>query len=83
MTTFKMGKAVVVCDSKSERGGFRHRAVLTVGGHQVDKAFCHYVNRTWEAYEYQTVLHKVIEKTTRLNKAQKTRFKSKCSRKGW
>ena len=83
MTTFKMGKAIVVCDHASRRGGFKHTATLTIGGYEVDRAKCLYVNRTWESYAYQSVLHKVLEKTDRLTQAQKTRFKNKYSRKGW
>lgn len=51
-----------VCDSKSTRSGFRHEAVLFHRGNQIASAKCHYLNRTWEAYPYESVLYDVVEK---------------------
>lgn len=45
--------------SSDARNGFNHFAE-TADGRYI-KAKCHYINRTWEAYTYQTVLHKLCE----------------------
>jgi hypothetical protein len=50
----------VVCNSESTRGGFRHIAVLHKNGYEVARAKCTYQNRTWEAYEFESVLQNII-----------------------
>jgi len=51
----------VVCNYESTRSGFRHLATLCSNGQSVAKAKCLYVNRTWECYEFESVLVKIIE----------------------
>lgn len=41
------------------RNGFNHLAE-TCDGSNI-KAKCHYINRTWEVYTYQTILHNLCE----------------------
>ncbi len=41
--------------AEGTRGGFKHTAVLFKNGREVCRATCHYVNRTWEAYPFDTV----------------------------
>lgn len=48
--------------SESTRNGFRHVAILFKNGRQIAKATANYLNRTWESYTYQSVLHKLIRK---------------------
>jgi hypothetical protein len=53
----------VVCDWNKTRYGFRHTAKLVdIHGNEVAKTKACYYNRTWESYEYQSVLHEVIRK---------------------
>jgi hypothetical protein len=54
-------KYSVVCQSESTRSGFRHLATLTRGGYEIAKAKVLYYNRTWESYEFETVLLKIID----------------------
>lgn len=78
MTIFKLGTASVVCESYSRgRQGFGHRAILLIGGTEACRATCSYINRTWERYTYQSVFHKVLDKTDRLTDAKIKRFKKK------
>jgi hypothetical protein len=49
-----------VNESRSTRNGFAHDTVLFVDGYQIGKATCHYINRTWECYQYQTVMQRCI-----------------------
>ncbi len=81
MAIFRLGKAVVHCKSMSVgRMGFKHRAELYINDIFICKATCSYQNRTWESYTFQSVLHKVLEKTDALTKRQKTLFKNKYRR---
>lgn len=51
----------VVCTSEKTRSGFRHRAVLCKDRiYQVFKAKICYYNRTWERFQFESVLEKVI-----------------------
>ena len=45
-----------VNDSRSTRSGFAHDTTLLVNGVQKISNTCHYLNRTWECYRYQTVM---------------------------
>lgn len=50
----------VVCTSEGTRYGFRHLATLVKNGRDISKAKVTYYNRTWEAFEFQTVVEKLI-----------------------
>lgn len=43
-------------ESRSTRHGFAHDTTLFKGYCSISKATCHYLNRTWECYRYQTVM---------------------------
>jgi len=62
MRIFNLDKRFsVICDSKSTRSGFKHIASLTSGGYSVcDTKIC-YTNRTWESFEYESVLKKIVD----------------------
>lgn len=61
MKTFKLSKEYeVICRSEKTRYGFRHIAVLMQHGNEISRAKKCYYNRTWESYEFQSVLHDVI-----------------------
>jgi len=63
MKIFNVNKEIkVVCNSERTRSGFRHLATLLRNDREVSNAKCCYSNRTWEAYEFQSVLYKVFEK---------------------
>lgn len=63
MRIFKITKEIeVVCTSENTRSGFRHLATLMICGNERETAKCTYQNRTWESYEFQTVLSILINK---------------------
>ncbi|MAH48581.1 hypothetical protein CMI37_22340 [Candidatus Pacearchaeota archaeon] len=65
MRIFKISKEIEVkCNSKSTSSGFRHLATLLRNGIEVADAKCTYQNRTWERYEFQSVLSEVVEKAS-------------------
>ena len=60
----------VVCNWKKTRNGFKHEASLMKNGREIDKVKCCYLNRTWERYEFQSVLHKIINKCFKEDRVQ-------------
>ena len=64
MKIFKINKRIeIVCKSESTRYGFRHLATLFVDGNEFAKGKCTYQNRTWERYEFKSVLFEVVRKS--------------------
>jgi hypothetical protein len=50
----------VVCNFEKTRNGFRHIAVLHKNGFEIARAKETYLNRTYECYEFETVLYKIV-----------------------
>ena len=51
----------VACNSESTRSGFRHVAVLHKNGYEIARTKACYLNRTWEAYQFESVLLKLVD----------------------
>lgn len=62
MKIFNLAKGwTAVAHFEKTRYGFRHLAhLMSPRGGEVDSAKATYYNRTWESYEFQSVLHKLI-----------------------
>lgn len=45
-----------VNSSRNTRSGFAHDTTLLINGVVKTENTCHYINRTWECYRYQTVM---------------------------
>lgn len=56
----KIDNYTFVCNSRNTRSGFAHDCTLYEGDYEIATATCHYINRTWECYRYQTVMLKAI-----------------------
>jgi hypothetical protein len=52
----------ISCRAEKTRYGFRHLSFLFKDGFQVAKDKACYYNRTWESYEFQTVIRGVLFK---------------------
>ena len=64
MQTFKINKNLeVVCEWKKTRTAFKHEAILLRDGREVEKVKICYLNRTWERFEFDSVLEKLADKT--------------------
>ena len=75
VTEFKVGKNIrIVCDTKSTRSGFNHFATLYIDGVERGEAKVHYINRTWESFDYETVINKLLDESS-LTDAWKKRVK--------
>ena len=80
MKTFQIGKNIfIVCDCEGTRYGFRHLATLLIDGQEAGRSKACYYNRTWERFEFETVINSLLEKTDALSKAQKARAMRKIS----
>ena len=78
MKLFRINPRITIaCEASSTRNGFKHEAMLMVNGRELDRVKCNYLNRTWEQFEYQTVMKKLVEKTDMLD----TKEKAACTRK--
>lgn len=81
MKIFKLNdKYSIVCNSFGTSYGFKHTAHLMQNGRDIDEAKATYHNRTWERYEYQTVMLMLLDKTTILTDKEKRRFKNKVAK---
>jgi hypothetical protein len=70
--TFRINQKIeIVCDTTKSRTGFKHIAKLFINGHEAESTSINYYNRTWEAYEYQSIIGKLIDKTTALSPQEK------------
>ena len=49
-----------VCTSRDTRSGFAHDATIFINGLDCGSATCHYINRTWERYSYESVCLSVV-----------------------
>lgn len=65
-----------VCEWKKTRSAFKHEAVLKRNGYIVDKKKICYLNRTWERYEFESVLYKLAE-SAELTSEEKELFNEK------
>lgn len=45
---------------RSTRSGFAHDTQMFIDGQLEINATCHYLNRTWESYPYQSVMKQAI-----------------------
>ena len=50
-----------VNESWSRSNAWGHRSVLLVNGRELEESKVRYYNRTWEYYQFQTSMYKVLE----------------------
>ena len=79
----KIGNAEFVFDvnSRDTRGGFAHDCELCAGLEVIGRATCHYLNRTWESYRYQTVMLAAVRDA--LNTAKSRIENAEKAARGW
>lgn len=72
MRTFRPTEDIeIVCQWRKTRNGFKHEATLFLSGSECETVKVCYLNRTWERYEYQTVILKLADKSKSLTQEQK------------
>jgi len=78
MNVFKINKKIEIeCRSERTRNGFRHLATLLINGSESQNGKRCYLNRTWEKYEFQSVLYEVVNKAFK-NKILSEKDKKTC-----
>lgn len=68
----------ILCESQDTRSGFRHVATILRDGFGTGYKpvkIC-YLNRTWESYQFQSVLHKLGEVGEGLNDEERALIKA-------
>ncbi len=64
MRIFKITDDIsIVCNSEKTRYGFRHLAYLMKNGWQQEHAKACYYNRTWESWEFESVIRSLANKS--------------------
>lgn len=51
----------IFCRSEKTRYGFRHLATLYRDHHEIGRTKACYYNRTWECYEFQSVIDRLLD----------------------
>lgn len=75
MQSFKINDHLsIVCSWKKTRNGFKHEASLLKDGQEIDSTKVCYLNRTWERYEYQTAMQKLLDRTDLITAEEKKAF---------
>ena len=70
--TFRINdKIAIVAEYKNARDGFNHFATLYINGEPVQTTKAHYINRTWEAYDFQSVMQQLVQKAKGLSEDEK------------
>jgi len=60
--TFELGNNTTIeCRAESTRSGFRHIAILRNNYIEVARAKCCYQNRTWESFEFESVIRNLLD----------------------
>jgi len=64
MEEFKISERIQIrCSTQNSRTGFKHVARLVRDGDEIQTSTVSYYNRTWERYEYQSVMKQLIDKS--------------------
>ena len=58
MKIFENNNITFYCESKARRGGFKHICNVFIDNIYRFSCQCLYVNRTWEEFDFQSVLRK-------------------------
>lgn len=58
--TINNREVLFVNSSRNTRHGFAHDTEVFIDGWKYGSNTCHYLNRTWECYRYQTVMRGCI-----------------------
>lgn len=64
-------KIKIACKTGNTRQGFKHVATLYIDGKKRSTSTATYLNRTWERYEFQSVMKQLITKSKDLTDEEK------------
>ena len=66
------------CEREDTRSGFRHVGTLYRLGEHVESDKCNYLNRTWESYEFESMLESLAE-SDEIDETERAQFKAKIA----
>jgi len=72
------GDLSIICDCEDTRSGFRHLASVLRGGSLTSRKpvkIC-YLNRTWEPFEFKSVLNLLADKAEGLSEAERVMIRA-------
>ena len=72
------GDLSVLCQCEDTRSGFRHVARVMSNGRETSAKpvkICYY-NRTWESFEFESVLHELADKAKGLSDSERTAIRA-------
>jgi len=72
-------KENIVARSEKTRNGFRHVVEYYKDGRMVETAKVCYLNRTWESYDFETAIRKLLEKMN-MDDAEKRHIIDVCAK---
>lgn len=76
MVDFRINKDIkVVAKFGKSSNGFNHFATLYLKGQEKDTVKVHYINRTWEQYEFDSVIEELARKSPNLTDSQRQLIK--------
>ena len=64
----------VECEWKDKNDGFKHVATLYKDNKKLFKTTVNYINRTWESYDFESILKQVVDLQFK-NKAEHKYFR--------
>ena len=70
--SFNTGAGNIKCWTTDQRDGFTHYAQIWRDGESISSARVKYYNRTWEAFEYESVINNAIDKAPKELQAELT-----------
>jgi hypothetical protein len=72
MVDFRISRDIkVVAKYGKSSNGFNHFATLYLKGREMDTVKTHYINRTWESYEFDSVIQKLADNSPNLTPIQR------------
>ena len=75
--THNINEIMFVNSSRNTRNGFAHDSELFINGRNYGNNTCHYLNRTWECFRYQSVMQGLVYNLIEERKADlKASYKS-------
>jgi len=58
----KVDEYEIHCFARRNKHGFTHRAIVWLGEEKIAEVKCQYYNRTWERFEFESVISNVLRK---------------------
>lgn len=81
MKKFRVNEKIdIICEWKKTRSAFKHEATLLVNGHEEATTKICYVNRTWEKFEFESVIKQLLSTTKLLTIEEKRTFLERANK---